>query len=343
MAKYGVVIGNLGTPRSPSVSDVRSYLKEFLMDPFVIDKPYWFRALLVHGIITPLRAAKSAKAYASVWTPEGSPLLVYSQRVAQKVQDLLGSEFKVVVGMRYGEPSIGSALQQLKGCEKILLFPQYPQHADSSTTTWFQEAEEQIHRQGITCPIVSVPAFYDQPEFLDSLAKLVQRDLQGQKVDLLLMSYHGLPERHVKKLDVSQSHCLQKKDCCAAIVEANSSCYRAHCYYVSRELVKRLEGFPYEVSFQSRLGRDPWIQPFTDHVLEELPRRGIKNLAMVMPSFTVDCLETLEEIHDRADEQFLKAGGESFLAIQCLNDDEEWCRQLTKMVKRFILTESASK
>ena len=180
---------------------------------------------------------------------------------------------------------------------------------------------------------------YDQPEYLDSLAKQVQQELRGQKFDLLLMSYHGLPERHVKKLDPSKSHCLQKPDCCKSIVDANRFCYRAHCYYVARELAQRLGGVPYEVSFQSRLGRDPWIRPFTDHVLEELPRRGVKKLAMVMPSFTVDCLETLEEIHDRAQDQFLKAGGESLLAILCLNDDDEWGRQLTKMVKRFIITE----
>jgi protoporphyrin/coproporphyrin ferrochelatase len=337
MAKIGVVIGNLGTPQTASVSDVKAYLKQFLMDPYVIDKPFWFRALLVYGIIAPLRSRQSAKAYQSVWTEEGSPLLVYSQKLVAQLQKSLGESYKVVLGMRYGQPSIRSALEQVQDCEKIILFPQYPQYAESSTRTWVDEAEQQIHALGIRAPVTSVDAFYREEEYLHSLSSLVARELQGKEIDLLFMSYHGLPERHIKKLDTSGKHCLQIANCCDRIIECNSQCYRAQCFYVSRELSKRLGNLKYEVAFQSRLGRDPWIQPFTDKVLEELPRRGVKKIAVVMPAFTVDCLETLEEIHDRAKEQFFAAGGESFYAIRCLNDDEVWVEQLTHFVKRIIL------
>lgn len=338
MGKTGVIIGNLGTPKSPSVGDVKKYLKQFLMDPYVIDKPYWFRALLVYGIIAPLRSRASAHAYSTVWTPEGSPLLVFSQKVVAKVQALLGNNFKVVLGMRYGNPSIAEALEQVKACEQILLFPQYPQYAESSTQTWLDDAYIQIKKQNISAPVSAISSFYAAEEYLSALASLVKREIAGKNIDMLLMSYHGLPERHVKKLDPSKMHCLKKANCCEQMNENNQLCYRAHCYYVSRELAQRLELKKYEVSFQSRLGRDPWIKPFTDHVIEELPKKGIKKLAVVMPAFTVDCLETLEEINDRARAQFLKAGGESFYAIRCLNDDDEWMSQLTKLIQRSIIT-----
>lgn len=335
--KIGVVIGNLGTPQSPAVSDVKKYLKQFLMDPYVIDKPAWLRALLVYGVIAPLRSKKSAKAYATVWTEEGSPLLVYSQKLVQKIQKQLGDRYQVVLGMRYGEPSIQKAIAQIKGCEQILLFPQYPQYAESSTKTWLDEAEKELRKQNILAPVATIEHFYQAEEYLSSLAQLVQKEISGKDIDLVLMSYHGLPERHLKKLDLSQNYCLIQNNCCAQIGDNNQYCYRAHCYFVSREIAKRLGLKNYRVSFQSRLGRDPWIQPFTDKVLDELPKQGFKKIAVIMPSFTVDCLETLEEIHDRAREQFLKAGGEDFYAIRCLNDDDNWVIQLTKMIEQSIL------
>lgn len=335
--KIGLVIGNLGTPQSPAVSDVKKYLKEFLMDPYVIDKPAWFRALLVYGIIAPLRSKASAKAYASIWTSEGSPLLVYSQKLVRKLQKQLGDRYHVVLGMRYGEPDLQKAISQVKDCEQILLFPQYPQYAESSTQTWIDDAEKELRRLQVSVPVTTISSFYQAEEYLSSLSQLIQKEIAGKDIDFLLMSYHGLPERHLKKLDPSQKHCLIQKDCCAQIGENNQFCYRAHCYFVSREIAKRLGLKNYQVSFQSRLGRDPWIQPFTDHVLEELPQKGFKKIAVVMPAFTVDCLETLEEIHDRAREQFLKAGGEDFYAIRCLNDDDNWVSQLTKLIERSIL------
>lgn len=337
MAKIGIVIGNLGTPQSPSVPHVKKYLKQFLMDPYVIDKPYWFRALLVYGIIAPLRSRKSAEAYKTIWTQEGSPLLVYSQKLVAKLQQQMGSSYKVVLGMRYGEPSLKTAIEQVKDCDKILLFPQYPQYAESSTKTWMDDAENQIHIQNVRAQVTSIQSFYNVEEYLEAQSSLIKKELQGKDVDMVLMSYHGLPERHVKKLDPSQSYCLKRPDCCERIGENNALCYRAHCYYVSREIARRASFKNYEVSFQSRLGRDPWIRPFTDKVLQELPAKGIKKIAVVMPAFTVDCLETLEEIHDRAKEEFMHAGGEDFYAIRCLNDDDHWVQSLTKIIERSIL------
>lgn len=337
MSKIGVVIGNLGTPQSPQVKDVRAYLKQFLMDPTVIDKPVWFRAALVYGIIAPFRSPVSAKAYQSIWTDEGSPLLVYSQKLVKKLQQELGDDFCVTLGMRYGQPSIEQAILDVKGCSQILLFPQYPQYAESSTKTWFDEAEKMVRKHGLSADILSISSFYDAEEFLSSLSQLVERSLRGRSYDHLLMSYHGLPENHLKKIDPSHSHCLQKADCCERITANNELCYRAHCYFVSRQLAQRLNIKSYSVSFQSRLGREPWISPFTDHVIKELPSRGIRRLAVVMPSFTVDCLETLEEIHERAKNDFLQAGGEEFYAISCLNDDDFWVQQLTKLIHRTIL------
>lgn len=337
MAKIGVVIGNLGTPSSPEVSDVKKYLKQFLMDPYVIDKPWWIRALLVYGIIAPLRSKNSAHAYQSVWTKEGSPLLVLSQKLVSKLQKTLGPSFQVVLGMRYGEPSIQSAIEQLGDCEQILLFPQYPQYAESSTKTWLDEAEKQLRLQNKNQPVSSITNFYASEEYLSSLSRLIEKQISGKTIDLLLMSYHGLPERHLQKLDPSQNYCLKQKNCCDKIGEFNQYCYRAHCYSVSREVARRLQLSKYEVSFQSRLGREPWIKPFTDHVLQELPKRGIKKIAVAMPSFTVDCLETLEEINDRAREEFLKAGGDEFHFISCLNDDDMWVEELTKLIQRSIL------
>ncbi len=337
MAKIGIVIGNLGTPQSPSVEHVKKYLKQFLMDPYVIDKPYWFRALLVYGIIAPLRSGKSAKAYKTVWTKQGSPLLVYSQKLVAKLQLKMGSSYKVVLGMRYGEPSLKTAIEQVKDCDQILLFPQYPQYAESSTKTWMDDAEKEIHDQNVRAKVSSIQSFYNMEEYLEAQSALIKKELQGKEVDMVLMSYHGLPERHVKKLDPSQSHCLKRPDCCERIGENNALCYRAHCYYVSREIARRAALKNYEVSFQSRLGRDPWIRPFTDKVLQELPAKGVKKIAVVMPAFTVDCLETLEEIHDRAKEDFMHSGGEDFYAIRCMNDDDQWVQALTKIIERSIL------
>lgn len=330
----GVVIGNLGTPKSSKTSDVKKYLSEFLMDKYVINKSPFLRWLLVHLIITPFRARKSAKLYQSVWTEKGSPLLVFSQAVVDKLSAQLGDGYKVALGMRYGEPSIASALEELKDCDSIILFPQYPQFADSSYTTWMEKALESADRLKLRGKLKTIAPFYSNPIYLDALEQNVRRQIQGLDIDHILYSFHGLPVSHLTKLDPTGKICSKLPRCCDTIVQANSRCYRAQSFYVATNLSSRLkmEGKG-SVSFQSRLGREPWIQPYTDLELAKMPGRGIKKMAVVMPAFTADCLETLEEIHVAGRDIFKKAGGEEFHALYCLNDDDHWISALSQMIK----------
>lgn len=334
----GIVLGNLGTPASATPQDVKKYLRQFLMDPYVIDKPWWFRALLVYGLIVPFRAKKSAHAYATIWTDEGSPLLTLSRAVASALQLRLGAGYKVEVGMRYGEPSVRSALEKLQDCEKIILLPQYPQYAKSSSKTWSEEARKSALALNLRSPVIEVPPFYADDLYLTVLADQFRSFLSEHDVDHVLLSFHGLPESHMTEEDPSGRHCLKSNDCCEAMGPNNQNCYRAQCYFVARELARRLgwTSADYTVSFQSRLGREPWIQPFTDQVLKELPQKGHKRVAVAMPAFTVDCLETLEEIHLRGREDFMAAGGEAWRPLPCLNATPDWIAALAKMVHKSL-------
>lgn len=330
----GVLIGNLGTPKSPKRSDVKKYLSEFLMDKYVINKSPLLRWLLVHLVITPFRSGKSAKLYKSVWTEHGSPLMVHSQNVVAKLAQKMGEGYKVALGMRYGEPSIISALEELKECDSIVLFPQYPQYADSSYTTWMEAALGAADKLGMRSKLKTIPPFYASTIYLDALEKNIRRQLEGLDIEHILYSFHGLPVSHLTRLDPTGKICAKHAHCCDAIVQANSRCYRAQSFYVATNLSSRLklEGKG-SVSFQSRLGREPWIQPYTDVELAKMPARGIKKMAVVMPAFTADCLETLEEIHVAGKEIFKKAGGEEFHALYCLNDDDHWIDALSQMIK----------
>lgn len=330
----GVLIGNLGTPKSPTRSDVKKYLKQFLMDKYVINKAPLYRWLLVNLIITPFRSGKSAKLYRSIWTEQGSPLLSYSKSVVEKLKAALGENYKVALGMRYGEPTILSALEELKDCDTIVLFPQYPQFADSSYTTWMEEAMAAAEKLKIKSKLKIIPPFYANFLYLEALEKNIRTQLEGKEIDHILYSFHGLPVSHLTSLDMTGKHCMKRPDCCDQIIQANSRCYRAQSFFVASNISSRLklEGKG-SVSFQSRLGREPWIQPFTDVELEKMPGRGIKKMAVVMPAFTADCLETLEEIHVQGKEIFKKAGGEEFHALYCLNDDDHWIEALKKMIE----------
>lgn len=338
MSKTGILIGNLGTPASPSATDVGAYLSQFLMDKYVIDKSAWLRWLLVRLIIVPFRSKKSAALYQKIWQKEGSPLLVYSQKVVEKLQVALGDEYRVSLGMRYGEPSIAQALKALENCESILFFPQYPQFADSSFTTWLEEAQSEARQQELLQKVRGVVApFYGHREFLAALEKNIRHQLTGKSYDHILFSFHGLPESHIRKLDKSHSHCFAHSNCCDVIGLPNARCYRAQSYAIAREMSSRLE-LPEEkhsVAFQSRLGREPWIQPFTDIELKKLAQSGVKKLAVVMPSFTVDCLETLEEIHNEGAKIFKEAGGEELIPLYCLNDDDRWIAGMVDMIKNY--------
>ncbi len=336
----GVVLINVGTPDAPKIPEVRRYLGEFLMDPKVIDIPTWKRWLLVHGIILRTRPKKSAEAYAKVWTPEGSPLLVFSQRAAAGVQALLGPNFLVRVGMRYGNPSITDAVRELRdrGVKRIVGVPLYPQYAEAATGSSMVRLSEMARRAGIDDLRITAP-FFDDPEFIASFAEVARPILDGFVPDMVLFSYHGLPERQVRASDPTRKHCLASPDCCAQRVPANVKCYRSHCHHTTVALTKALGLTPDRtmMSFQSRLGRDPWVKPYTDLVLPELAARGVKRLAVMCPAFVADCLETLEEVGIRGREQWLSLGGEDLVLVPSLNDHPRWLKAVEGMVRSLAV------
>ena len=324
MAKKGILLINLGSPRSTAVEDVKEYLDEFLMDEKVIDYRWIFRALLVQGIILKTRPAKSAEAYKTVWTDEGSPLIVITKKIQKKLQKLM--DVPVEIGMRYAEPSIETGIRNLveKGITEIVLFPLYPQYAMSTTETVIEKAEEVRKKKFPGVRINYVQPFYNRDLYTDCLAESIKEKLP-EDFDALLFSYHGVPERHIYKTDPTKT--CNMNDCCHKDTNpSHSFCYRHQCFNTTDRVIRKLE-LPKSktiVSFQSRLGKDKWIEPYTDHTLETIPQKGIKNLAIVCPAFVSDCLETLEEISVEGKEQFLEAGGEKFTYIPCLNDEDRW-------------------
>ncbi len=323
----GVLLINLGSPENTTLAAVKTYLDEFLMDKYVIDVPFLLRAFLVRGLILRKRPEKSAKAYKKIWWDEGSPLIVLSKRMHEKVRKLV--DIPVSLAMRYGKPSILSGLQELatQGVNEVLLFPLYPHHAMSSTTTVLELAEELRKKHFSEMKFTVVHAFYNKPDYIKTLADSIKKHLKGFEYDHLLFSYHGLPERHIRKTDITKSHCKIDDSCCNTASPAHEFCYRHQCYETTKEVVKLLK-IPenkYSQTFQSRLAGDKWLEPYTDIEVNKMPEKGIRNLAVVTPAFVVDCLETLEEIAMEANHQFKEHGGENFLAIPCLNDDDEWC------------------
>ncbi len=336
MAKVGILLTNIGTPVSNHPDDVGIYLSEFLMDPYVVDIPKILRWILVKVLIVPRRKYASSEAYKKVWTKDGSPLLVNSQALSNKLGKILGESFSVKVGMRYSQPSIQKAIAEFAQEEisKLIVIPMYPQFADSSSTSSLEKAVDEVKLQKLNLPIVSVQSFYDDPGFIDSYVKVIQEGTAQFKPDHYLFSYHGLPERQIQRLH--PNHCLKATNCCDQISEANKNCYRAQCVATTRALVKALGLKPgeFSFSFQSRLGRTKWIDPYTDKVLPELVSKGVRRLAVVCPSFVADCLETLEEIGIRGQEDFLEAGGEELKLIPCLNASTSWAESLVKIIEK---------
>ena len=333
MAK-GILLGNLGSPNSYSNRDVKKYLHQFLMDRFVLNIPYLFRWVLVYLIIVPFRHKKSAEAYKSIWTEEGSPLSVYTKKQAQKLEEILG--IPVIVGMRYGKPSIKKAIQELKNknVDDILVFPLYPQFAMSSYETFYEKVIRKLYKEHITKYKIA-PVFYDNKYYLESLTLNIKQHLK--KVDLVVFSFHGLPENHIYESDLF-GNCKINNDCCSTITQSTKTCYRAQSYYIANTVAQNLglSKNEYIVSFQSRLGKQPWLKPFTDLLINDLPSKGIKNIAVVCPSFVSDCLETLEEINIRAKESFIQNGGTSLTLIPCLNDNKDWIHNLAKLIKEQV-------
>jgi len=324
MPKKGILLVNLGSPRSTKVSDVKEYLDEFLMDERVIDYRWFFRTLLVRGIILNTRPKKSAAAYETVWTPEGSPLILITEQIQQKLQQRV--DVPVKIGMRYAEPSIETGLRKLtdQGVTEIVLFPLYPQYAMSTTETVIEKAEEVRKKSFPGIKIHYVQPFYNREMYVNCLAESIREKLPAE-FDALQFSYHGVPERHIYKTDPTNTCNLN--DCCSRPENpSHQFCYRHQCYRTTELVIEKL-GIPKEktiVSFQSRLGKDKWIEPYTDETLENLPKKGVKKLAVVCPAFVSDCLETLEEIAMEGQEEFLTAGGESFHYLPCLNDEDAW-------------------
>jgi ferrochelatase len=335
----GVLLVNLGSPASTSTKDVRKYLDQFLMDERVIDAPYWLRAILVRGIILNTRPKKSAKAYKKIWWDEGSPLIVLSERLHDKVQEK--TELPVALAMRYGSPSMKDGLQELhdKGVTDVLIVPLYPQHAMATTDTILVLAEELREKFYPQMKFKHIPAFYHKKEYIKVLGDSIKNYLEGKEWDKILFSYHGIPERHVRKSDITKSHCKPNDSvnfkCCKTASPAHEFCYKHQCYETTKQVVEYLGIAPDQhfVSFQSRLAGDPWLQPYTDKMLEKYPSEGVKKLAVVTPAFVSDCLETLEEIAMEGKEEFLKFGGEEFHAIPCINDNDDWVDVLVNWIE----------
>jgi ferrochelatase len=335
--RTGVLLVNLGTPDSPETGDVRRYLREFLSDPRVVDIHPVGRWLLLNLIILPFRPAKSGHAYKTIWTEAGSPLLTHGRDLTAAVQAALGDRFVVALGMRYGNPSIPAALAQLMAADvtRLVVVPLFPQYSSAATGSALDRVYQEVGHGWNVPAVASVAPFYDDPGFIDAFAQVARPKLEGFQPDYVLFSYHGVPERQVEKSDPTGQHCLRKPDCCARIEHANRYCYRAQCYATTRALAAALGLAPdgHDVSFQSRLGRTPWIKPYTDEVLPALRAQGKRRVAVLCPAFVADCLETLEEIGIRAREDWLKAGGEDLLLVPSLNAHPAWVDAVAALVR----------
>jgi len=331
-----ILLVNLGSPDSPSVPDVRRYLNEFLMDGRVIDVAWPIRRFVV-GMILIKRPHESGEAYEKIWTKDGSPLVVSSRNVQKLLQARL--TVPVELAMRYQNPSIETAVNKLaaKGVTETLLIPLFPHYAMSSYETAVLRVEEVVKKLAPEMKLTVQPPYYDQPDYITALVASAKDYLKDY--DHLLFSYHGIPERHLIKSDPTGCHCLKVENCCEVASPAHAKCYRAQCFATTREFV-RLAGVPegkYSISFQSRLGKDPWLKPYTDYELARLPNEGKKRMLVICPAFVSDCLETIEEIGMRGCEQFMAGNGKEFTRIPCLNEHPAWIAALEKMAGKFLV------
>lgn len=330
-----ILLVNLGSPDSPSVPDVRRYLNEFLMDGRVIDVAWPIRRFVV-GMILIKRPHESGEAYEKIWTKDGSPLVTSSRNVQKLLQQRL--TVPVELAMRYQNPSIESAVKKLadKGVTETLLIPLFPHYAMSSYETAVVRVEEVAKKLAPQMKITVQPPYYDHPDYIAALVASAKDYLKDY--DHLLFSYHGIPERHLAKSDPTGCHCLKVENCCEVASPAHATCYRAQCFATTREFVK-LAGVPkekYSVSFQSRLGKDPWLKPYTDYELARLPNEGKKRMLVICPAFVSDCLETIEEIGMRGCEEFMAGNGKEFTRIPCMNEHPAWVTALEGMAKKFL-------
>lgn len=343
MSKKGVLLINLGTPDSPSTADVRKYLNEFLMDGRVIDINPVGRTLLVKGLIVPFRSPKSAKLYKEIWSAEGSPLLHYSKLQQALLQQRLGGNYQVELAMRYQSPSIETALASLKAAQvqSIRVIALFPQYASASTGSVYEKVMKLVS-QWPTIPDISfVNSFHDNDLMITAFAENGKK-YEPQAYDHVLFSFHGLPQRQLKKSDHSGKYCLQAADCCASLNERNKFCYSAQSYNTARLIAAKLglAQEQYTVCFQSRLGNDPWVQPYTSEVIAALAKKGVKRLLVFCPAFVADCLETVYEVSVEYAEEFKALGGREVQLVESLNDHPKWIAALEQLVHHAQQTEA---
>lgn len=334
--KRGVILINTGTPDSPEAPDVRAYLRQFLSDPRVIDISPLMRWLLLNLVILPFRPKRSAHAYKQIWTDAGSPLIVNSEAFRDALAEAV-PEVEVAVGMAYGKPSLGEAVETLlgRGVDRLVFVPMFPQYASATQGSVLEAAYRTVGSRKNVPPVSVLRPFYGDAGFLDAWAKVAGPALAEFQPDHVMMSFHGLPERHILDSDETGRHCLRSDDCCDRYLDANTSCYRAHCLATARGIAERvgLDGEGYTVCFQSKLGRGKWLQPATNELLVGLAKDGVKRLAVISPAFVADCLETLEELGIRGRDSFLENGGEAFMLVDSLNDHPAWVSALAALLR----------
>ena len=337
----GVLLVNLGSPKSTKTEDVKKYLDEFLMDERVIDLPRWFRTFLVRGIILKTRPKRSAKAYQKIWWKEGSPLIVLSEKLKEKVSQKVS--VPVVLAMRYGNPSLFSGLEALKkqGINEVLIIPLYPQFAMATTETILVLADDLRKKHFPEMTLTSLPAFYNHPDYIRVLANSIQESLKNKNWEHILFSYHGVPNRHIRKSDVTKFHCKMDGKCCFTDSPAHQFCYRHQCEMTTKKVAKYLElkEGRCSTSFQSRVSiLGSWLKPYTDKTIEMFAKKGVQEMAVVTPAFVSDCLETLEEIGMEAAEDFKENGGKQLHVIPCINDREDWVNVLSRWIDEWAFT-----
>jgi ferrochelatase len=336
LGKKGVLLVNLGTPDEPNRGAVYRYLKQFLMDRRVVDYPWLPRTLLVNGIIAPFRSGSSSKLYKMLWTEEGSPLKVYGERVAKGVANILGEDYVVELAMRYQNPSIASALKRLldQQVAEIIVFPMFPQYASATTGSVHEEVMRLLAKEETIPNVKLINSYFDYEPIIDIFADNAKKfDLSSY--DHILFSYHGLPQRQLRKGDPTNAHCTKKENCCQQLTLVNQFCYSAQCHATTRAIAGKLNlnEDQYTTTFQSRLGPEEWAKPYTIKTIEDLAEKGVKRLLVFSPAFVADCLETIIEIGTEYQEEFEEMGGEHVDLVPSLNDDPRWIQAVADLVK----------
>lgn len=344
--RKGILLINLGTPESPSVGDVRKYLAEFLMDERVIDINPIARFFLVRGLIVPFRSRSSSKLYKVIWFKNnGSPLLYYSKLQHQLLKIELGNGYQVELAMRYQYPSIKSALTRLRAnlVDNIQVIPLFPQYSSATSGSVIAKVIEEVNKWETIPNISFTNSFFDNPLLIRAFATKGKRYNPGS-YDHIVFSFHGLPQRHLLKCDQTNGHCLKSDDCCQQITKENQTCYAAQCYRTATLIAEELN-IPkdrYTICFQSRLGKDPWLQPYTSETIKSLAVKGCRRVLVFCPSFVADCLETLYEIAEECKGEFIKAGGEHLQLVEGLNDSPIFISALKEIIVNAFHEASAN-